>query len=87
MIKVVGLRNLSFTSKDGDLIEGTNVYFQEIPNDGQEVSGLVGIMCDKVFMSRAVMTRILNMIKKDTLLEFEGEWNYNKYGKIDGVRL
>ena len=87
MIKVVGLRNFSFTSKDGDLIEGTNVYFEEIPNEGMEVNGLVGIMTDKCFMSHAVYNRILTMLKKDTLLGFEGEWNYNKYGKVDGVRL
>lgn len=86
MIKVVGLRDCSFTSKEGDFIEGTSVYFTETPNEGQSVNGLVGIMADKFFMSKAVMKRVLDTLKKDSLLGFEGEWSYNRYGKVDGVR-
>lgn len=88
MITIIGVRNYSFTSKDGDLIEGVTLYFTEEPFGDDIPAGLNGMIADKANVNKNIYSRLLTQSKKDSLVNLSfSRFSYNKYGKIDGLIL
>lgn len=85
MKKIIGTRVVSFTTKEGDLIEGHSVYYTEEPDDLNSKKNLEGIMCDKVFLNNNTYNSVLDNLGVLTIVGLDCEFTYNKYGKVVGL--
>lgn len=73
VVQIVGLRRMSFTSQDGQQVEGMNFYYLM---DDSHVEGKVA---GKFFMSTAVLSQVGFVPKVgETVKVF-----YNRYGKAN----
>ena len=77
-MKVIGFSDRSFTSKDtGAVIDGMNIFVTF------ENSRTTGSACDRIFVSRYRLDQCgYNPSVGDDI-----ELQYNRYGKISGIRL
>lgn len=74
-ITVIGVRDVEFTTKEGVLISGQNVWYtSDIESKGR------GKMADKVFLSD--YKRI-----DPSDLPCSGDIEFNRYGKVVSIRL
>lgn len=73
---VIGVRDTSFTSKSGQVISGQTIWFTE------PISSSIGrgVKADKAFLP-------LYKVISPELLPCEAEIYYNKFGKVDSIRL
>lgn len=79
MPKIMGLEQKSFTTKEGDTIEGTSIFIADkIPPQRGE-----GCMGDRVFLSK----NKLNDLSFVPAVGMEVEVLYSKYGKVSTIRL
>lgn len=73
LVEVHGIkRNISFTTKDGTNINGTNIYVEHLEN------GVEGCMCEKYFLNGATFSDISSKIKVGDMCVL----NFNRYGKV-----
>ena len=80
MRKLLGFKNGDFTSKDGQRIEGFNLFVAvEIKN-----SLGMGYEVERIYLSKAKIEKfdidLENLVGKNIIVV------YNKYGKIDDIR-
>ena len=79
MAKIMGLEQKSFTTKEGDTIEGVSIYITDkIPPQRGE-----GCMGDRIFLSK----NKLNDLPFVPAVGMEVEVLYNKFGKVSTIRL
>lgn len=79
MAKIMGLERKSFTTKEGDTIEGTSLYITDkIPPQRGE-----GCTADRIFLSK----NKLNDLSFVPAVRMDIEVLYNKYGKVSTIRL
>ncbi len=79
MSKIIGFERKSFTTKEGDTIEGTSLYIAEkIPPQRGE-----GCMGDRIFLSKNKLADLPFV----PAVGMEVEVLYNKYGKVSTIRL
>lgn len=79
MSKIGGLEHKSFTTKEGDTIEGVSLYVTDkIPPQRGE-----GCMGDRIFLSK----NKLNDLSFVPAVGMDIEVLYNKYGKVSTIRL
>lgn len=77
-MKVIGFAERSFTSKDtGALIEGMYIFVTF------EDKRTTGFACDRFFISRQRLDKCGYFPSLDDDIEIQ----YNRYGKISGIRL
>lgn len=73
--EVIGYRNSSFKSADGNTITGVTLYLTCGDNN------VTGVIAERVFVS---MNKLNGYVPKlDDVIDVE----YNKYGKVNGVKL
>lgn len=79
MPKIMGLEQKSFTTKEGDTIEGTSIYITDKipPQRGEGCTG------DRIFLSK----NKLNDLSFVPAVGMDIEVLYNKYGKVSTIRL
>ena len=79
MPKIMGLEQKSFTTKEGDTIEGTSIYITDKipPQRGEGCTG------DLIFLSK----NKLNDLSFVPAVGMDIEVLYNKYGKVSTIRL
>ena len=79
MSKIIGFEHKSFTTKEGDTIEGTSIFIADkIPPQRGE-----GCMGDRNFLSK----NKLNDLPFVPAVGMEVEVLYNKFGKVSTIRL
>lgn len=80
---IVGLQPTSFPSRDDPkvLIEGVTIYVTT-PLDSKK-SGTKGLKADKLFLTNAKISDLSFLVDTDQLVEIY----YNKYGKVQSLRL
>ena len=79
MPKIIGFEHKSFTTKEGDTIEGTSIYITDkIPPQRGE-----GCTADRIFLSK----NKLNDLSFVPAVGMDIEVLYNKYGKVSTIRL
>lgn len=79
MSKIIGCERKSFTTKEGDTIEGTSLYITDkIPPQRGE-----GCTADRIFLSK----NKLNDLSFVPVVGMDIEVLYNKYGKVSTIRL
>lgn len=79
MPKIMGLEQKSFTTKEGDTIEGTSIFIADkIPPQRGE-----GCMGDRISLSK----NKLNDLSFVPAVGMEVEVLYSKYGKVSTIRL
>ena len=79
MPKIMGLEQKSFTTKEGDTIEGTSIFIADkIPPQRGE-----GCTADRIFLSK----NKLNDLSFVPAVGMEIEVLYSKYGKVSTIRL
>lgn len=76
MCEIIGVQPKQFTTQDGVLIQGWNVWYSE-PRKGVD-----GVVADRVFVSDRV-SNASNFIPHvgDVVLSF----SYNKFGKLSSI--
>lgn len=75
LVTVVGVkRNVSFDTKEGVNISGTNIYVEHLEN------GVEGYMAEKYFLNHATFDSSAVQVGDTLNLEF------NRYGKIAAIR-
>lgn len=79
MPKIMGLEQKSFTTKEGDTIEGTSIFIADKipPQRGEGCTG------DRIFLSK----NKLNDLSFVPAVGMDIEVLYNKYGKVSTIRL
>ena len=79
MSKIIGFEHKSFTTKEGDTIEGTSLYITDkIPPQRGE-----GCMGDRICLSNNKQ----NDLPFLPAVGMEVEVLYNKFGKVSTIRL
>lgn len=76
-MKVIGFYEKSFTGRDGTLIDGVNIFYTYPLNSG------TGFGSAKVFVSSNRLSSFGYYPSIDDDIEFD----YNRFGKITGIRL
>lgn len=76
LVEVHGIkRGISFTTKDGNTINGTNIYVEHLEN------GVEGCMCEKFFLNSNTFDA--SKISVGVMLDLE----FNRFGKISNFRF
>lgn len=76
VFEVVGYRRSSFKPQDSnDTITGTTLYLQ------QEVSGVVGFACERIFVSEKKMGTYVPALGDRVTV------SYNRWGKVDSIEV
>lgn len=73
---IIGVRYTSFTAQSGQTISGQTIWFTEpiSPSTGR------GVKADKAFLPDS-------KIISPEMLPCDAEIYYNKYGKVDSIRI
>lgn len=75
-MKIEGIRNVSFTAQDGNLVEGKTIFCSyPIMKNGS------GLGFEKFFLSKNKLSRL----DFDLTIGAEVGVNYNRFGKVDSV--
>ena len=79
-MKVIGIRNIDFTDRNGKEVKGTKV-FMTAPMTGENA---VGEFCESVFFSDYILKRMGGLAFEigDNI-----EVEYNRQGKVTGYRV
>lgn len=75
--KVLGKREVAFTTKDGKEIDGVSIYYS------YEEAKVTGLAADKLFLSNEK----LRGIEWDPKIGDEFQPLFNRYGKVDTVEV
>lgn len=76
IITIIGCRDTSFTTQTGEVISGQTIWFTEPLPSGKGK----GVKADKAFLSQ-------NKVVYPAQLPCEADIFYNKYGKVDSIKL
>lgn len=76
-MKIVGMKKSNFTTKEGTLIEGYNVYLEyELTGEGA-----TGMGCERVYLTQAKLDKCgFQPEVGDTV-----ELTYNRFGKVAAI--
>lgn len=82
MIKVIGIRRLDYTNKDGRAVKGYSFYLSE------EVDKVIGVTAFNSFLSDEAMQPLLNVVGSvEKLLGMSVDLSYNRYGRLTAMKL
>lgn len=73
-ITIIGCRDTSFTAQSGEKISGQTIWFTSPLDRGR------GVQADRAFLSQRKAVTPVD-------LPCDAEIFYNKYGKVDSVKL
>lgn len=77
-MKIIGIKNVKFTGKDGVLVTGFEVYYTEpIANNGN------GFSSGKFFMTK----KRRESLETDFEVNDEIELFYNRFGKVASINV
>lgn len=82
MVRIVGLKSVSFKAQDGTQIEGYNFYLGSDVDPGKGV----GLETEKIFVTRRKIADLLAVCPNAAdLLELPVVVFYNRYGKVERI--
>lgn len=75
IVQILGRQTLDFTTRDGQLIKGTNLYVAYQQED------IVGLKSDKFFVRDGII------IPKELKINDKAEVYFDHRGKVEGIDL
>lgn len=75
LVQILGKQTLDFTTRDGQLIKGTNLYVAYQQED------IVGLKSDKFFVRDGII------IPKELKINDKAEVYFDHRGKVEGIDL
>lgn len=81
MVKIIGIRRLDYTNKQGRPVLGYSIHFGETRND------TVGLTTFNSFLSDDRMKPVLDKYPMDKLVDKECLISYNRFGNLESLTV
>lgn len=82
--RIVGVKKVAYTNKQGKDVSGFVVYYQVEFDPTESDVNLEGIECGSVWLKPAVYSQMLSHYSTDSLIGLTGQFTYDQWKNVAG---